>query len=380
MLGQNITDGKQVSGNHTISDEELDAIRRHEPQAQNQTSYDMARYKRITQRLADELALANNSLLKIANITRPKDFNDRRGHLWYDRLVEWTKSSENLRLPSRFTGEPSVAEQIEMALEKLFYDLDVERALRKNNPGFVETSVFRSIVEGFQMSRELCRMVEISISPGSGKTTTAKHYRSQCQKAEGFDCPVWMITLSECNISIRLILWEILKAISGDNSMFENGSPERKSEYEMIEQIAQLCSDKQGGLLIADEAQHVGEFHGNVRPYGLNIVNALRSLCDRGLFGIALLSSGEVYARTRKSRNSIQLSSRILPVKVKGPTENDIDLIMSTWGVSGKSEREISLKLGTGDGGLRTLTDAYRLALHKYGEITYASISMAMKG
>lgn len=381
MLEQNIMDGKQGNGGHTISDEELNVIRRHEPQAQNQTPYDMARYKRINQRLADELTRDNNSLLKIANIIRPKDFNSRGyENLWYDRLVEWSKSSENMRQPSRFTGEPSVAEQIEMALEKLFNDLDAERALRKNNPGFVETSVFRSIVEGFQMSRELCRMVEISTPPGSGKTTAAKHYLAQCQKMEGFDCPVWLITLSECNISTRLITWEIVKVITGDSSMFESGNPDRASEYGMNERIAQLCSSKSPGLLIIDEAQHIGQFHGNVRPHGLNIINSLRSFCDRGLFGIALLSNGEVYDRTKTSRNSIQLSSRILLVKVKKPTENDIDLIMSTWGVSGKSEREISLKLGTGDGGLRTLTDAYRLALHKYGEITYASISMALKG
>jgi hypothetical protein len=53
---------------------------------------------------------------------------------------------------------------------------------------------------------------------------------------------------------------------------------------------------------------------------------------------------------------------------------------MSTWGVSGKSEREISLKLGIGDGGLRTLTDVYRLAMHKYDEITFTSMSMALRG
>lgn len=379
MLEQNIKDGKQGNSNHTISDEELDAIRRHEPQAQNQAPYDMVRYKRINHRLADELT--RSSLLKIANMTRPKDFNERGyGNLWYDCLVRWSKSSENMRLPSRYTGELTLAEQIETALENFFIDLDAERALRKSNPEFVETSVFRNIVEGFQMSRELCKMAEISTPPGSGKTTAAKHYLSQCQKAEGFDCPVWMITLSECNISNRLITWEIIKAIEGNGSMFENGTPDRASEYMMNERIAQLCSNKSRGLLIIDEAQHIGQFHGNVRPHGLNIINSLRNFCDRGLFGIALLSNGEVYDRTKKSRNSIQLSSRILLVKVKSPTENDIDLIMSTWGVSGKLERAISLKLGTGDGGFRTLTDAYRLALHKYDEITYTTITGALRG
>ena len=381
MLEQNITHSKQGNSNGAISDEELDAIRSCKPQAQYQIPYDMARYKRLNQRFADELTRDNNSILKIANITRPKDFNNRGyENLWFDRMVEWTKNSENLRLPSRFTGEPSIAEQIEVALEQLFSDLDTERALRKNNPEFVETSVFRSIVDGFQMSRELCRMAEISTPPGSGKTTAAKHYLSQCQKVEGFECPVWMITLSECNISNRLITWEIIKAITGESGLFDGGNPDRASEYGMNERIAQLCSDRLHGLLIIDEAQHIGQFHGNVRPHGLNIINSLRSFCDRGLFGIALLSNGEVYDRTKNSRNSIQLSSRILRVKVNKPTENDIDLIMSSWGVSGKLEREISLKLGTGDGGLRTLTDAYRLALHKYDEITYTSISMALKG
>lgn len=382
MLEQNIMNGKQEPGNQTIPDAELDAIRKCEQQTQNQTPYDIARYEKLNHRLADELARDKNTLLKIANITKPKSFRESgyTQNLWYDRLTEWIKSSENLRQPSRYFGEPSVAEQIETALEQYFKDLDAERAQNKNNPGFVETSVFRNIVQGFQMSRELCRMVEISTPPGSGKTTAAKHYLAKCQKAESFDCPVWMITLSECNISTRLILWEILKAITGDSNMFGYGSPERKTEYEMIERIAQLCSDKQRGLLITDEAQHIGQFHGNMRPHGMNIINALRSLCDRGLFGIAMLSNGEVYDRTKKSRNSIQLSSRILRVEVRRPTENDIDLIMAAWGVSGKLERELSIKLGTGDGGLRTLTDAYRLALHKYDEITYTTITGALRG
>jgi|GEM_PF-5883847 len=384
MLEQNIMNGKPEPGNKTIPDAGLDAKRKCEQQTQNQTQtpYDFARYEKLSHRLADELARDKNTLLKIANITKPKSFRESgyAKNLWYDRLTEWTKSSENLRQPSRYFGELSIAEQIETALEHYFIGLDVERAQNKNNPGFVETSVFRNIVQGFHMSRELCRMVEISTPPGSGKTTAAKHYRALCQKAESFDCPVWMITLSECNISTRLILWEILKAMTDDSSMFEYGSPERKTEYEMIEQIAQLCSDKQRGLLIIDEAQHIGQFHGNVRPHGLNIINALRSLCDRGLFGIALLSNGEVHDRARKSRNSIQLSSRILLVEVKKPTENDIDLIMSAWEVSGKLERELSIKLGTGNGGLRTLTDAYRLALHKYDEIAYAAITGALRG
>lgn len=119
MLEQNIMNGKQEPGNQTIPDAELDAIRKRESQAQNQTPYDMARYERLNHRLADELARDNNTLLKITNITKPKSFRESgyAKNLWHDRLAEWAKSSENLRQPSRYFGELSVAEQIETALE-----------------------------------------------------------------------------------------------------------------------------------------------------------------------------------------------------------------------------------------------------------------------
>lgn len=149
----------------------------------------------------------------------------------------------------------------------------------------------------------------------------------------------------------------------------------------MNEKIAELCDIKPNGLLIIDEAQHIGQFHGNVRPNSLNIINVLRHYCDCGLFGIALLSNGEVYDRTKKTKNSTQLSSRIWREKVNKPTENDIDLVMSSWGVSGKSERELSIQLGTGEGCLRTLTDAYRMARYKFkGVITCDTIKSALRG
>jgi hypothetical protein len=276
-----------------------------------------------------------------------------------------------------------LAEAIENALEKYFQELDESRLEKPQYGEFVETSVFRKITQGFLMAREECRIVEISTLPGSGKTTAAKHFIAQCQKAEGFTCPIWMITLTECNITNRLITWEIYKTIAGDNNpMSDIGSPERNSEYEMNERITELCSNYPGGLLIIDEAQHIGQFHGNVRPNSLNIINALRYYCDRGLFGIALLSNGEVYDRAKKTKNSTQLSSRIWRVKVNKPNENDIDLIMSSWGVAGKRERDKSIELGTGDGCLRTLTDAYRQSRYKYPEsaISYDTITAALRG
>lgn len=224
--------------------------------------------------------------------------------------------------------------------------------------------------------------MEISTYAGSGKTTAASHYLKECHKSEGFNCPVYMITLTQSNVNSRLITWEICKAIIGHESgMFDIGNPDRKSEYEMNELIAERCSNKPGGLIILDEAQLLGIFQDREKNIGLKIINGLRSYCDQGLFGIALLSNGEIYDLTKQRKNTTQLSSRIWSYKVNKPTANDIDLIMAAWGVSGKRERELSIKLGTDEknGCLRNLIKTYRYAKRLYGEINFASMSSVIR-
>lgn len=385
MLNQDAIDSKTKAKMNSISDEALDNLRKIEPQVCNEKPYDVVRYEKIRQRVIDEIAINDNALLKIANITKPEDFKESKytNNLWYERISEWIRSSENMRQPGRYFNQVSLAEVIENALEKYFLEQDEIRAEKQSYGEFVETSISKKITQGFLMAQEECRMVEISTLPGSGKTTAAKYYLAHYRKKDGFDCPVWMITLSECNITTKLIIWEIYKAIVVNNKpYFDLANPDKKSEYEMIEEIGVVCGNKPYGLLIIDEAQLIGLFHGLVRVGGLNILNALRYFCDRGWFGIALLSNGEVYDRTKKTKNSTQLSSRIWRVRVNKPTENDIDLIMSAWGVSGKLERELSIQLGTGEGCLRTLTDAYRMARYKYpGEdLTHMIIKAALRG
>ena len=384
MLNQDDIDSKIKADMSPIPDEELDNLRKIEPQICNEKPYDVARYERIRKRLIDEIALDDNALLKIANITKPEDFRESKytNNLWYERIAEWLKSSESMRQPGRYFNQPPLAEVIENALEKYFNEQDEIRAEKQPYGEFVETSVFREITQGFLISQEECRMVEISTLPGSGKTTAAKYCIAYHRKKDGFNCPIWMITLSECNITTKLIIWEIYKEIVVHNKPYlDFASPDKKSEYEMMEEIGVACRNKPHGLLIIDEAQHIGIFHGNIRVSGLNILNALRCFCDRGLFGIALLSNGEIYDRTKKTKNSTQLSSRIWRVKVNKLTENDIDLIMAAWGVSGKLERELSIQLGTGEGCLRALTDAYRRARYKFdGKINYDTIKVALRG
>lgn len=376
MLEQITLESKAGPDISAINDETLDALRRRKSYRE-EAPYDFERYEALKNRLADEMA-RGFSLVAIGNITRPPDYRGPAA-AWMDTLNVWTKGSEKLRQLGRWSEEPTLAEKVETALEKWFNELDAERATKPPEPGFVETSVFINMFGGFKMAEEEIEVVEISCPPGSGKTTNATHYLAQRRKGEGFKCPVWMITLSESNISQKLISLEILSAMHGAGMAAQDC--EGKNQYAIDRAIEETCQNVRGGLLIIDEAQHIGNFMGNVKMNSLNIINALRVFCDRGLFGIALLSNGEVYERTIKSKNSTQLSSRMESWRVDAgkPSENDVDLIMAAWGVSGRQERDLSVTIGTGQGGLRALTNLYRRARRIFGEITYASMSGALR-
>jgi len=54
----------------SISDEELDNLRKIETQVCNEKTYDIARSQKLRHRLADEISRGINTLLKIANITK----------------------------------------------------------------------------------------------------------------------------------------------------------------------------------------------------------------------------------------------------------------------------------------------------------------------
>lgn len=384
MLNQNSININPDNQKPALTGEELDNIRKYEPCPLS--PYNEEKTTKLRNKLLDILGGNKKNLLGIVNQILPDSYKQKTdgNKLFHAQITSWleTPDSEILRRPNRFSSELSTAELIEACLERFFIDQDDIKSKELVDPGFVETSVFKNIIRGFQIAREENCIIEISTYAGSGKTTAAKHYVKECHKSEGFNCPVYMITLTQSNVNSRLITWEICKAIIGHESgMFDIGSPDRKSEYEMNELIAERCSSKPGGLIIFDEAQLLGIFQDRDKNIGLKIFNGLRSYCDQGLFGIALLSNGEIYDRTKQSKNSTQLSSRIWPYKVDKLTVNDIDMIMASCGVSGKRERELSIKLGTDEknGCLRNLIRAYRFAWRLYGEINFASMSSVIK-
>ena len=321
----------------------------------------MGRWEQLTARLSDEMA-RGYSLNRIAI---ESGLNAERGHtlvrLAPDRIKAWTLNPEAMR-ETRYSDQISPADEIEQKLSAWFAALDAERVgSQAAAEAFIETAVSRKIWDGFEQARELCELVEIAAPPGTGKTYAAEQYLAQCRKLEGFGCPVWRITLSEFSLSLKSVLCLIGVELNASAANVGIADIEAKTEG-------------RGGLLIVDEAQHIGDAH---LMHGINILNGLRYFTEKKLFGIAFLSNGEIYRRVAGAKHA-QLSSRMEAwrVEVRTVPDEDVDLIMTAWGISGKPAREWCIKKAKGAGGLRALTSAFKLAARKFGAINHQTLTM----
>lgn len=329
---------------------------------------DMERWRNLTSRLADVMArgYSLNRIAIEAGISTHRGFSITS--LPADRIREWTIHPEAMR-ESRYADQISPAEEIEQKLIMWFAERDAEQETAITTiDAYVETAVSRKVWDGFEQARDLCELVEISAPPGTGKTCAGEQYLAKCRKLEGFSCPVWRITLSEFSLSIKSVLQLIAGEINHDRANIE-----ARSDFSTVSMIEEK-TEGLGGLLIVDEAQHIGDAS---KINGLNILNGLRHFVDRKLFGIAFLSNGEIYRRVAGGKHG-QLSSRMEAwrVEVKSVPDEDVDLIMAAYGVSGKPAREWCIKKAKGAGGLRALTNAFRHALREFGEINHQTLTM----
>jgi len=363
-----LTDFNHRFGNQydTLSDEEklefYGDIKRDEAQAEIEKHYHALKKRTI------ELLGSGYSLQRLAIETEPQNINLSYygAGKWQDILKTWLAGNyQTLRVNNRYMDKPSLAELVENALVALFSYLGNENVL---TPIFVMISVSKKIFVGFEDTRIKRVLGEFITPPGSGKTYTANYYQSEMRKKEGFNCPVWIITLRQSNSALRHILLEIYYAMAGKSPEIENSH--FKSIFDISLAIEKLALKNPNGIIIIDEAQTI--FSGaHSDDHGLKIIDELRSFSDRGLFGIALLSNGEIYKHVKQS-NANQLASRMEAYRVDAGKlkVEDIELIMQAYDVKGKACYDWSIKVGMGTSGLRALTTFYKKAMSDYGEIS----------
>ena len=339
---------------------------------EEQNAFNGERYQAIISRLADELARGTT----LRHIATDTTISIESLSIWMEKPCKHFYSS------SRYANEISTGEKYEAKITAWLDENDAARAAQPYAPEYVDITVSRNVIEGLKKARALGKLFEISAASGTGKTQGVIEYERQCRKTEGFACPVWKMKLNESNLTLKIIYQEMYAKIKNSKPWERASSLDEMGEYSILCAIKdELEGRKKGGLFIIDEAQHIGKFHGLVRPNAQMILNGLRDITDDGLAGIALLCNGEVYeqASTGKKR-SVQLSSRMAVWRkdAKKNTADDIDKIMAAWNVSGKEERILSVKIGLGEGGMRVLTDIYENALYDYGVINAKTISSSM--
>lgn len=308
----------------------------------------LAHWEQLRNRLADELS-RGFTVARLATETG----------LMAAQVEAWAADPSRFREPRNY-GESSLAQHIEASLSKRFAELDEDRELRRA-PGTVriETSVMLRAMHAFSLARKTPAMVDFTAPPGVGKSQAVDEYLANCRKFEGFGAPVWKIELSEFTLSAKGVLTLLAEQIKR--------APNVGSEFELARHI-EAATEGRSGVLIIDEAQHLADAL-NINS-GLRIINGLRRFVDKGLFGIVFVNNGEIYRRLQDGKHA-QLFSRMEAwrVEVGSVTDDDVDRIMAVWGVSGKPEREYSVKIASSRGTLRSLTNLYRRTLEEFGSI-----------
>ncbi|MDR3378652.1 MAG: ATP-binding protein [Verrucomicrobiae bacterium] len=226
---------------------------------------DPARWEFIRNRVIDTVQTKGHSLARLA-VEIGYDL---------DRLEAWLIRPHNFSNYGMRVGEKSTSEKIADALERRLEQLE-QISAQWHEPGTVETSVTRAIMEGITTFRHQCVMGLIEAASGIGKTAAIREFIARAMKAEGYDCPVWFITLGEFKLTSKALLLEMAEQCGATN--YKPGN-----EYELMRAIHDATRDR-GGVFIIDEAQQLGEAKFQT---GINLLNGLREFADGGYFGLA---------------------------------------------------------------------------------------------
>jgi DNA transposition AAA+ family ATPase len=121
-----------------------------------------------------------------------------------------------------------------------------------------------------------------------------------------------------------------------------------------------------GGLLILDEAQHLG----------FASIEQIRIIAEKAEIGVALLGNTGIYSQMgggRRSSGFDQLRSRIAKrLELRAMTLEDVRPIAEMFGVRGEADLSLLARIARGDGALRDVVNVLQTILieHDDGEIS----------
>ena len=219
-------------------------------------------------------------------------------------------------------------------------ELDSPAALQRSERGWVDTPTSKHILSTLASAQEYGEIAVIHGGTGVGKTMTAKRYAAECRDA-------WVAEASQATRAVRPLLQEVACACG---LLYVHGSAYRL-ETDIVERMRKsrsLSDEAPGGLLVIDEAQHLGHSQ----------LEELRALHDKGECGLALLGNDAFGSRIDLPEFAA-LASRVgARVHLSRATAGDINALLDAWGVADAEARSRALALAAPPWGLRKLARA----------------------
>jgi DNA transposition AAA+ family ATPase len=177
--------------------------------------------------------------------------------------------------------------------------------------------------------------------PGVGKTRTISHYQKTSPN-------VWIATMTPDCSTVPAMIEEIADAFGLHGGGTVSSSRMRRA----------MCRKMRGttGLLIVDEAQHLGN----------NAIEELRSIHDATEIGVVLAGNESVYSRLtggHRAAHFAQIFSRIgKKLRLNRPVKGDVIALAEALNVTGSAERDLLLDIAQKPGALRGVVKTVRLA------------------
>jgi len=190
-------------------------------------------------------------------------------------------------------------------------------------------------MSGLRHAKLFGDMAVVYGAAGLGKTTAIRQYQHDALN-------VWVATMTPAMVPA---MQEVAAAVGADTS--GGGAALFRSVVAKVK--------RSGGLLVIDEAQHLG----------VQALDQIRAIHDATAIGIALVGNEQVYAAMNGGRRAEyldRLHSRIGTwVKLRRVQAGDIEALVSKWPVSGECRKELQ-GIAAQPGALRILTKVLRLA------------------
>lgn len=207
--------------------------------------------------------------------------------------------------------------------------------VQDSGPRWVDTPTSQAIGRALTFARAKPAIAAVYGGAGVGKTTAMRRY------AQTFP-NVWIVTASPAVSSMASMLREIGAALELHGSGWQNRALSRD--------LKRRLTGTQG-LLVIDEAQHLS----------VQALEEIRAIHDAAQIGLVLSGNESVYSRLSggsRRADFAQLFSRVgRKLKIGMPSTDDVNAILSAWGVSGAKEREYAHQIASMPGGLRGLVN-----------------------